>query len=296
MDFRIPDFRPITTPISQEQNVTRRKSVQEVRTVTEPDILQKDQALFKHKLDPEEQSSVEQHELVIDQTDIRLSDLLFKLNNGNIKSKISTDQISSEANNGELQTQQITVNSANWSDLPGLTIQSDNLVETIRYRIILNNPSELIILDKWAKHSTRIWGDNKASTKYNPEAEILTFMLQDYTQISIHTHDAIIMAEIDILNGKQHILGHVINRRNQLKYKLRFKTILPFRSETEPSVKPHVVFVGGKGNDWFNNLGDLVWGKPIDTSTNNRYSRPNRAADSSTSSSSHNSNLIEYSA
>ena len=158
----------------------------------------------------------------------------------------------------------------------GLEVINENIAQTDRYLFEFRDGATFTIKDKWSGRSTTIWGDPhvdvddvegnldgdfkdlKSSDRYT------TFMLQDGTRVTFTALDSGIIEKVDIMNGLQHVqgTGAASEDWNNGTKKLFDTEVYNNAAEIESSlVKGDVVHAGGDGNDWFNDVGVLVWGK-----------------------------------
>ena len=158
----------------------------------------------------------------------------------------------------------------------GLEVINENIAHTDRYLFEFRDGATFTIKDKWSGRSTTIWGDPhvdvddvegnldgdfkdlKSSDRYT------TLMLQDGTRVTFTALDSGIIEKVDIMNGSQHVqgTGAASEDWNNGTKKLFDTEVYNNAAEIESSlVKGDVVHAGGDGNDWFNDVGVLVWGK-----------------------------------
>jgi hypothetical protein len=160
----------------------------------------------------------------------------------------------------------------------GLEVINENIAQTDRYLFEFRDGATFTIKDKWSDRSTTIWGDphvDVVDVEGNLDGDFkdltssdryTTFMLQDGTRVTFTALESGIIEKVDIIRGSQHVqgTGAASEDWNNGTNQLFGIEVYNNAAESESSLdKGDVVYVGGDGNDWFNETGVLVWGKNI---------------------------------
>jgi hypothetical protein len=159
--------------------------------------------------------------------------------------------------------------------IDGLVVRDRNTVETDRYQFNFNdNGQELTIVDKWSRHSTRIWGDphvdlddmegdrNGEFTDLKESNTHTTFMLMDGTRVTIRARDDGVIEAVDIIKNNQRVHGLGFGAPDRQEQPDLFSAQVLWDGITAGGSTPRgdTVFARGDGSDWFNAAGKLVWG------------------------------------
>ena len=252
------------------------KKVQDLEKEKKED--QQDKALISDKA--KELSAVQSGSYGGENIRIKLSDLFARLDElrNNPQAAVEKEQQSMARLEvkAERRTTEIEVKYNVNKPVKGLEIINESIAQTDRYLFEFRDGATFTIKDKWSGRSTTIWGDPhvdvddvegnldgdfkdlKSSDRYT------TFMLQDGTRVTFTALDSGIIEKVDIMNGSQHVqgTGAASEDWNNGTKKLFDTEVYNNAAEIQSSlVKGDVVHAGGDGNDWFNDVGVLVWGK-----------------------------------
>jgi len=215
---------------------------------------------------------------------IKLSDLFSRLkmlneNPEHVEQKSqTTTEISVEQRTTEIEVS-LNVN----RPVNGLERINNNLAQTDRYLFEFKDGATFTIKDKWSGKSTTIWGDphvdvddieGNANGEFSDLKEsdrYTTLMLKDGSRVTITALDSGIIEKIDIFNGSQHLQGTGAASEDWESKKLFDGDVKTSSGHDSSLSKGDIVNVGGDGNDWFNQAGQMVWGK---TTGPIIYSRP----------------------
>ncbi|MCE1255574.1 MAG: hypothetical protein LWX83_18745 [Anaerolineae bacterium] len=156
--------------------------------------------------------------------------------------------------------------------IEGLLIRPFNHVETDRYLFELSYPlSELTIIDKWARRSTRVWTDPSSGYSQTEDENLYaTFMLMDGSRLTISARaGGNQIVEVDLIKSIQHIhCGHGQPMKlDTTPYRLNIHLTTDGFEADGNIPRGFVLFAGGDGNDWFTVTGKLIWGHNTNAST-----------------------------
>ncbi len=155
----------------------------------------------------------------------------------------------------------------------GLVVHNANQAETDRYAFEFENGFSLKIIDKWSGKYTRIWGDPHVDTSdqegdNNGDFSDLkgsnshtTMMLQDGTRVTFTALDNGVIEKVDIYQGQQHLGGTGAASKDFNSDTGLFNKTVDTNSSSSSVPMGDTVFAGGDGNDWYDKVGRLVWGK-----------------------------------
>jgi hypothetical protein len=154
----------------------------------------------------------------------------------------------------------------------GLLVHNNNQAESDRYLFNFTNGTEFIIIDKWTKCATRIWGDpfinlddieGDQNDKFSEEKINIshnTFMLMDGTHVTFIARDNGIIQTIEIVSGSHHIHGSGQAAENWSTSPMFNTNVLSDGITSEIDIPlGDTVFAGGNGNDWYSASGKLLW-------------------------------------
>ena len=156
-----------------------------------------------------------------------------------------------------------------------------NLIESDRYFFFLDfGGSNFTILDKWTTHSTQIlikplddefsapFIDAMNTVKDIKSLEnIVTFMLMDGTRITIQSKKGDYFRCIDVLKNNFRCHANGSTSEDNVQHSAFFEPAIFEDGYISEATIPRgkTVFAGGKGNDWYDSSGLLIWGKAIKT-------------------------------
>jgi hypothetical protein len=155
----------------------------------------------------------------------------------------------------------------------GLVVHNPNQAETDRYAFEFENAYSLKIVDKWSGKHTRVWGDPHVDTSdeegdANGEFSDLkgsnlhtTMMLQDGTRVTFTALDNGIIEKVDIYKGQQHLSGVGAGAKDFTAENALFAKSVDSNTSSSAVPMGDTVYAGGDGNDWYDRIGQLVWGK-----------------------------------
>jgi hypothetical protein len=271
------------------ERAARRKAGEVVDEMSLKEEMEADQALLSPEASSidKTQAAVTPNTNKVEQQSVNLADLIQRLHdleNGQGQTATGGAQRTT-VQAIQKETLEIEINFDANTPVEGLVVRDKNLAETDRYRFEFSDNTTLTIVDKWAKKSTRIWGDphidlSDEEGQNNGDFKDLkgsdaqtTFMLLDGTRLTISAKDSGLIQEVDIFKGSQHVHGLGQDAKNLTAENERFSTPVTTDAATaQHSVQlGDVVYAGGDGNDWFAKSGQLVWGH---NNPNMMYSRP----------------------
>jgi len=252
------------------------KKIQDLEKEKKED--QQDKALISDKT--KELSAVQSGSGGGENVRIKLSDLFARLDElrNNPQAAVEKEQQSMARLEvkAERRTTEIEVKYNVNKPVKGLEVINENIAQTDRYLFEFRDGATFTIKDKWSGRSTTIWGDPHVDVddvEGNLDGDFkdlksndrnTTFMLQDGTRVTFTALDSGIIEKVDIMNGLQHVqgTGAASEDWNNGTKKLFDTEVYNNAAEIHSSlVKGDVVHAGGDGNDWFNDVGVLVWGK-----------------------------------
>lgn len=221
-----------------------------------------------------------------DDVRIKLSNLIRKLkeinkNPGKAKKVAVSEQTVIAVERREIE---VTFDYKALSPVNGLVVRSKSLAETDRYAFEFKSGAAFKIIDKWSGKSTTIWGDPHVDTsdeegRFNGEFSDLkssnshtTLVLEDGTEVVFTASDKGIIEEVDIFKGTQHLNGIGGGSIKWAQESQWFAAEVLNDASSAKSSLPQgdVVYAGGDGNDWYDSLGRLVWGKTTGPSVTSR--------------------------
>jgi len=245
------------------------------------DYMKEDQALLSGEAVDKAGSSaggrLSAYKMDVEEQTVRLADLLGRLKQNDGAEKDTKKEFQAVAYQHVTRTLEIDIESLELID--GLVVRNKQTAETDRYRFSFESGDTLVILDKWAGKSTRIWGDPHVDTddqegNRNGEFSDLkgsdsqtTFMLQDGTRLTFTAKDNGIIEAVDIAKGSQSVHGTGAGSSEWSAEKSFFD--LEVKTAPLTVAMGDVVYAGGDGNDWFDASRQLLWGQttgPIVTS------------------------------
>jgi hypothetical protein len=194
--------------------------------------------------------------------------------------QVSQSQMDVSYSRQETITMELTYTPA--QKVEGLIVHNQNQAESDRYLFTFNNAgTDFTILDKWTKHSTRVWGDphvdlDDIQGEYNGEFSDLkssdshtTFMLMDGTRVTFNAKDNGLIEGVDLIKGSQHVHATGKASANWDSSGLFNTQVMTDGISSESSItRGDTIFAGGDGNDWYNASGNLVWGQTTSPSIN----------------------------
>ncbi len=207
---------------------------------------------------------------------IRLSDLMTRLRDLNTTpaSASPPQTIATEVAVAAQTETTVHVEYRTLEPVQGLVLRDQHLAETDRYAFEFQDGATFRIIDKWSGKSTTIWGDPHVDTSDeegdgNGEFDDLTasdryttLELQDGTRVTFTAPDSGVIEAVDIFKGTQHVHGIGSGSKEWSDTSCLFARSAD-DALTAASALPlgDVVHAGGDGNDWFDALGRLVWGR-----------------------------------
>ncbi len=157
----------------------------------------------------------------------------------------------------------------------GLVRRDRNTAETDRYTFDFTDGGTFKITDKWANKSTTLWGDphvDVSDVDGNRDGEFsdlkssntqTTLQLQDGTRVTFTAPDNGVIQAVDIFKDGQHLRGVGAGSQEWSDENMLFSSEVKADAASAASLVPlgDVVHAGGDGNDWFDQTGQMVWGK-----------------------------------
>ncbi len=197
----------------------------------------------------------------------------------------------------EIHLEHVEVSAVSWSSSSGngLSRLNDTTVDTGRYLLHWENMTTFSIYDKHSKLSTTIWGDphvdlsdvqGMANGEFSDltKSDMITVMeLLDGTKVVITAPDTGVIQKVDVIKGGEHVEGvgfpekffnsdgtlrqefvGQVETRGSSRFQVGgfFKEVERYGGRGGPGGDQPVdyVKVGGDGNDWFDENGNLIWG------------------------------------
>ena len=212
-----------------------------------------------------------------DNVNIKLSDLIRRMDDLKKNPSQGGDAAARETTTVafERSETEINIKLQVYQPVEGLVVRNKQLAETDRYAFEFQDGGTFKITDKWSGKSTTIWGDPHVDTSdeegsNNGDFKDLTgsdshttLMLEDGTRLTFTAKDAGIIEEVDIFKGSQHLNGIGAGSNKYGGVNSLFDKEVKSDANSVASSVPlgDVVYAGGDGNDWFDSIGRLVWGK-----------------------------------
>ncbi len=252
--------------MEMEKDAKARRSGKVVEEKSALDYMQEDQAMISDSaMDAQKQEAGSAPP--IENVNINLADL-----RANVKQAAVQQVVVQESQSIEIEMELRYRSNA---PIEGLVVHDQNYAESDRYLFKFADGSTFTILDKWTSKSTTIWGDphvdvndvegsNDGDFKdLKSSDDVTTFMLADDTRVTFKAKDAGIIEQVDIFKGSQHVKGKGQAATDFTPETGLFSAKVLQDGASVASAIPQgdVVRAGGDGNDWFDGLGKLVWGK-----------------------------------